>query len=148
MKKRISLFIAALGVAVIMLAGCQNSPLQPVAIEASDTCSFCNMAISEKRYAAEFIDEDGKTFKFDDIGCLANFVEKRNPAPIQATFVMDFERREWIKAEHAFYVRSAEFKTPMYGNIVALNDQSRAEEAVSKYHGSLLRFADIVKSGK
>jgi copper chaperone NosL len=131
-----------------MFASCQKHPLQPVAIEASDTCSFCNMAISEKRYAAEFIDNEGETFKFDDIGCMAKFIEqKRNPAPIQATFVMDFERREWIKAEDAFYVRSSEFKTPMSGHVVALNDQSRAQETVSKYHGSLLRFADLVKSG-
>jgi copper chaperone NosL len=148
MRKR-NRFIATCAIAVlVLLAGCQADPLQPVAIDANDTCSFCNMAISEKRYAAELIDADGKPFKFDDIGCMASFIEqKKNPAPVHAIFVMDFERREWIKAHDAFYVRSAEFHTPMSGHIVALNDQSRAQEAVSRYHGSLLRFADVVKSG-
>ena len=143
------MLITACGVAtLILLAGCQDHPLQPVAIEANDTCSFCKMAISEKRYAAEFIDGNGEAFKFDDIGCMANFIEqKRNPAPIKGIFVMDFERREWIEAESAFYVRSEEFQTPMSGHIVALNNQSSAQEAVSKYQGSLLRFGDFVKSG-
>jgi copper chaperone NosL len=136
-----------MGIAALMvLANCQKKPVEPVAIDADDMCSFCSMSISEKRYAAELIDNDGKIFKFDDLGCLAHFIEKKkNPAPIQATFVMDFERREWISAEQAFYVRSAEFQTPMYGGIVAFKDQSRAHEAISQYHGSLVEFADFVK---
>ena len=131
---------------LIMVASCQQSAVTPVAIEANDMCSFCRMSISETRYAAELIDDEGQAFKFDDIGCMANFIkQKRNNAPIRATFVMDYDRREWLAAESASFVRSTEFKTPMNGGIVAFKDRSDAEAAVAKYHSMLISFADITK---
>ena len=131
---------------LVLLAGCESKTLEPVSIEANDMCSFCRMSISEKRYAAELIDVDGEAFKFDDIGCMANFIkQKRNNASIRAAFVMDFERREWVEAGRAAYVRSSEFKTPMNGGIVAFKDQSSAQAAAAQYHGALLAFAEVTK---
>ena len=131
---------------LILLASCQTKTLEPVSIEASDMCSFCRMSISEKRYAAELIDVDGEVFKFDDIGCMANFIkQKRNNASIRGAFVMDFERREWLEAGRAAYVRSSEFKTPMNGGIVAFKDQSTAQAAAAQYRGNLLSFAEVTK---
>ena len=140
-------FILVCGIAaLVVVMGCQKGAVAPVAIEANDMCSFCRMSIAEKRYAAELIDNDGQAFKFDDIGCMANFIkQKRNNGSTAATFVMDFERREWLAAETASYVRSSEFKTPMNGGIVAFQDQSSAEAAVVKYHGTLLPFAEVTK---
>jgi hypothetical protein len=56
---------------------------------------------------------------------------------------MDFDSRQWIKADDAYYVRSPELTTPMNGGIVAFVDQSKAQEAVGKYHGTQLRSEDI-----
>src|SRR5690242_7074487 len=122
--KYLSAFIIGCGIAtLIVLAQCQRGATEPVAIHPNDMCTFCRMSISEKRYAAELIDEDGEVFKFDDIGCMANFIkQKRNKATVHACFVMDFDRREWLKAENAFYVRSSELRTPMNGGIVAFQD--------------------------
>jgi copper chaperone NosL len=142
-----TIFILACGIAVlVVLASCQERAGEPVAIEANDMCSFCRMSISEKRYAAELIDSDGRAFKFDDIGCLVNFIkQRRNNASIQATFVMDFDRLEWLQAEKVSYVRSSEFKTPMNGGIVAFKDQSSAQAAAAKYRGTMLAFAEVTK---
>lgn len=142
--KLLTVIILTCGIA--MLASCQKTAIEPVAIEANEMCSFCRMSISEKRYAAESIDNDGQAFKFDDIGCLANFIkQKKNDGQVHASFVMDFDRREWLKAENAFYVRSSELKTPMNGGIVAFDDRSSAAAAAGKYHGSLVSFAEITK---
>ncbi|HSE29987.1 MAG TPA: nitrous oxide reductase accessory protein NosL [Pyrinomonadaceae bacterium] len=140
-------FVVSCGLAtLVVLANCQKKTVEPVTLEASDMCSFCRMSISEKRYAAEVIDNEGQAFKFDDIGCMTNYIKlKKNNASIAATFVMDFDRREWLKAENAFYVRSSEFKTPMNGGIVAFSDQSPAQAAAAKYNGTTLRFADVTK---
>jgi copper chaperone NosL len=128
----------------IILAGCHKSGLEPVAIEPEDMCGFCKMAISEKRYAAEFIDIDGQPFKFDDIGCMVNFMKsKGNKQGIRAYFVMDFNDRNWLKADTAYYVRSSELKTPMGGGVVAFKDEAGAAEAAQKYRGTVLRFADL-----
>lgn len=143
--KYLSAFIIGCCIAtVIVLAQCQRSATGPVAIEANDMCSFCRMSISEKRYAAELIDEEGNVFKFDDIGCMANFI-KRNNAKVHAIFVMDFDRREWLKAENAFYVRSSELRTPMNGGIVAFKDQPGAAASIAKYHGAKLEYPEVTK---
>jgi copper chaperone NosL len=142
-----TVFMVACGIAaLVVVTSCQKGAVGPVAIEANDMCSYCRMTISEKRYAAELIDDDGQAFKFDDIGCMANFIkQKRNNALIRATFVMDFDSREWLEAERASYVRAAELRTPMTGGIVAFADPSRAQAAVAQYHGTLLPFAEVIK---
>ena len=105
------------------------------------------MAISEKRFAAEFITADGEAVKFDDLGCLLNHRRER---PIQyeiaAYFVVDFDSREWVKAEEAHYVRSPQFKTPMGAGIAAFKDRSRAEASAAELKGQLLRFAELTGS--
>ena len=123
---------------VLVLASCGNAKLEPVAIEESDMCNFCRMSISEKRYAAELIDKDGEVFKFDDIGCMANFIKQKKPE-VRASFVMDYDHREWLKGEEAFYVRSPQFKTPMSGGIAAFKDESKAK----LFQGTTLRFAEL-----
>lgn len=145
--KRLTAFLVVCGMTTLVgFASCQNKTIEPVAIEANDMCAFCRMSISEKRYAAELIDRDGEAFKFDDIGCLANFTkQKKNDGSIRATFVMDFERREWLKAEEAFYVRSSEFRTPMSGGIVAFKDEANAQAAAAKYLGTVLPFTELTK---
>ena len=142
-----TVFILVSGLAaLVVLTSCQKRAVEPIAVEANDMCSFCRMSISEKRYAAEVIDKEGQAFKFDDIGCMANFIkQKRNDASIQATFVMDFDRREWLEAEKASYVRSSEFKTPMNGGIVAFKDDSSAQVVAAKYHGQMLPFSEVTK---
>jgi copper chaperone NosL len=129
---------------LLLLVGCATSKFEPVALTPEDMCSYCKMAISEKRYAAELIDSEGQAFKFDDIGCLANFLKsKKNTSKVVAHFVMDFDERQWIKAEDAYYVRSSELATPMNGGIIAFKEQAKAKEAVDRYHGKLIRFEDL-----
>lgn len=134
-------------ISVLLLpAACQTTRIEPVALAPEDMCSYCRMAISEKQFAAEVLDSEDQAFKFDDIGCLVNFVEsKKNKAPIAAYFVMDFDKRDWIKAEEAYYVRTSEVTTPMNGGIIAFRTQSQAQQAVDKYQGKLLGWKDIMR---
>ena len=138
------LLVVALIFSVLVFADCQPRTIEPVAIAPEDMCSYCKMALSEKQYAAELIDSDGQAFKFDDIGCLLNFIKQRSINLSGASlFVMDFDQRQWIKADTAYYVRSPDVTTPMNGGIIAFKDQARAQEAAGKYHGKLLRFGDL-----
>jgi copper chaperone NosL len=145
MRNSFTLWAWCLVVGVAVLANCQKRVVEPVAIATEDMCSFCRMAVSEKQYAAESIDSDGKPFKFDDIGCMLNFI-KKGSASVSASsfFVMDFDQRQWVKADSAYYVRSADLTTPMNGGIIAFKDQAKAQEAVEKYHGKLLHFKELL----
>ncbi|HEX5083744.1 MAG TPA: nitrous oxide reductase accessory protein NosL [Blastocatellia bacterium] len=131
----------ALLLGALWLASCGAPKFEPVEIAAEDMCAFCKMAISEKQYAAEFLNQDGDAFKFDDIGCLANQLKTvQNRRNIAAFFIMDYDARQWVNAEQAYFVRSDGFRTPMSGRVVAFKDRSKAEEAAAKYHGRLLSF--------
>lgn len=139
------LFTLALILWLLTFLGCETSKLEPVALVPEDMCSYCRMAISDERYAAELINSEGQTFKFDDIGCLANFIQnKKSNTKTVAYFVMDFDERTWVKAEDAYYVRSAEVSTPMNGGVIAFQNRERAQQAVDKYDGQLLQLKDVL----
>lgn len=112
---------------LVFLIACSSTEIKPVPIENGDMCSFCRMAISEKQFASEIITDDERVLKFDDIGCLLRFRQKASdglrPAAI---FVSDYDSREWVTAEKAFFVKSKTVKTPMGSGIVAYADQSKA----------------------
>ena len=145
MRNNFTIWAWCLIVGVAVLADCQKRAVEPVAIATEDMCSYCKMAISERQYAAELIDRDGKPFKFDDIGCMLNFIKKGPPSVSASSFfVMDFDQRQWVKADSAYYVRSSELTTPMNGGIIAFNDLAKAQEAVGKYHGKLLHFKELL----
>jgi copper chaperone NosL len=131
-------------IALVCFSGCKTSSIEPVALEREDMCSYCKMAISEKQYAAEFIDNDGKVFKFDDIGCMVNFIQTKKVSNIAAYFVMDLDSKEWLKADNAFFVRAPDFYTPMGGNTAAFKDKARAQKAVEMYRGKLLSFKEVL----
>ncbi len=128
----------------LLLTACQQGLPQPVDITAEDMCRHCKMAISERRYAAEFLSKDGDPYKFDDIGCMVRYLETgQEKKDVVAYFVMDFHSQEWIDAEQAYFVKSSSLKTPMGGNIAAFKYMSGAEEATAAYGGKPLRFADL-----
>ena len=138
---------AALLLSALWLADCGKPKFEPVEIAAEDTCAFCKMAISEKQYAAEFLNRDGDVFKFDDIGCMANYiVEKKAWDSIAAYYVVDFDSKQWLKPEEASFVASPNFHTPMGGGMVAFKDRSRAEAAAAADQGRLISFTEALQS--
>jgi len=104
------------------------------------------MAISQKKYAAEFVDNDGTVFKFDDIGCMFRFIKQRSQRDkVEAWFVMDYRTQQWLAAENATYVKSASLPSPMGSGLIALAKPADAEEYSQKYQGRILTFDDLGK---
>lgn len=141
-------FCAALWIGALWMAGCGATKFEPVEIATEDMCALCKMAISEKQYAAEFINRDGDVFKFDDIGCMANYIAEKKVEDIAAYYVMDFDSKQWLKAEEANFVSSSKFHTPMGGGIVAFKDRSRAEAAAAANQGRQISFAEALGAGR
>jgi hypothetical protein len=59
---------------VLLLPGCDSGP-QPINF-GKDSCAECNMTIVDKRFGAEFVTGKGKVFKFDDVNCMVEFIER------------------------------------------------------------------------
>jgi copper chaperone NosL len=135
----------ALLLGALWMAGCGATKFEPVEIAAEDMCALCKMAISEKQYASEFLNRDGDAFKFDDIGCMANYVEKKIARDsIAAFYVVDFDSKQWLKAEEAVFVASPNFHTPMSGGMVAFKHRSRAEVVAVANQGRRISFAEAL----
>jgi copper chaperone NosL len=145
--RRHRLFVGFMRLCFFLLCiGCGNTELRPIEIMAEDMCSFCRMAISEKRFASELLALDGEVFKFDDIGCMLRFRKSHgHPESVVATFVLDYETRKWLKAEEAYFVKSKEFKTPMGGNVVAFKVGTDAAAAADRTQGVSLRYAALLE---
>src|SRR5262245_40430823 len=129
---------------VLFLANCHAPASRPVEIVAEDMCGYCRMAISERQYAAECVDKQGTAWKFDDIGCMTNYLGSRNGQNDELVcYVVDFDSRQWISASQAFFVRSIKYKTPMGGSVAAFGDKPRAERAASKLRGNVTSFVEL-----
>lgn len=128
----------------IFLAACAQKTADPVDIEPSDMCSYCKMAISEKRYAAEFIDKHGEVYKFDDLGCMNNFLQTKHLGKDGTSFfAIEYESKQWLPAQLASFVRSNQFKTPMSGGIVAIRERTRAEQLAQEAQGTVMTFPEV-----
>ena len=104
------------------------------------------MAISERRYAAEFLDRDGEAVKFDDVGCMLRYRRRMaDQGAIATAFVVDFNSGRWLEAAAAYYVRSPDLKTPMGSGLVAYADAASAANAAAAHHGEILRVADLLR---
>lgn len=121
---------------ILMLAvigGCSGeSGPQPID-EAVDVCASCNMSVSDGPFAAELVQKDGEVLKFDDIGCLAGYLDN-NDTDGEA-YVRDFHSKDWIRTDQAFFAES-DFHTPMDSGLVAFREESRLEEFIREEKGA------------
>jgi len=78
-------------------------------------CEQCKMALSDHRYSAQVIDDRGKPYYFDDIGCAILWLEGQPWRDKARVWVNDFKTTEWIEASRANWTYG-DPKTPMgYG---------------------------------
>jgi copper chaperone NosL len=105
---------------VVVTSGCASGPAQPVSIDTrNDSCAYCRMVVSDPRVAAQIVAPGEEAKVFDDIGCLRDYVAKRELARDAAVFVADHRTGEWVPARYAVYTVSTGRRTPMSSGIVA-----------------------------
>ena len=111
MNVRLSAWLLALA-----LGGCESAdtPVDPV--WGKEACGSCAMLVSDPTHAAQLGTSEGKRVFFDDVGCMAAFIQERGITPAKM-WVRDANGR-WIDARTAKYASGA--RTPMdYGYSVA-----------------------------
>lgn len=115
-----------------MLAGCAASNIEPVDIYPEDNCAQCRMVVSDERFASEIIDYHGEVYKFDDLNCLLKFRTKRSDVKIVATYLKDYETKQWIPYEKASIIETS-IETPMGSGKIAFADAEKAKAFKSQY---------------
>lgn len=80
-----------------------------------EACDNCGMLVSDPAHAAALVADDGKTFSFDDPGCLFEFVVKH---PAHYTHMWFSDGQRWYtEAEVGFSVGAS---TPMGSGLHAV----------------------------
>ena len=76
--------------------------------------SQCGMTITTNKHSAQAVSPDGKTWFFDDVGCLALWYKNIDFKEKAILWVYTNDTNEYIDARKAWYIRTAQ--TPMgYG---------------------------------
>lgn len=119
----------------VVLTGCAASRIEPEDIFPEDNCAQCRMVVSDEQFASEIIDEHGEAYKFDDINCMLKFRTKRNDVKIVATYLKDYETREWTPYERGTIVETS-IETPMGSGKVAFADAIKAREFQKQHPAS------------
>jgi len=95
----------------VVLTG--NIEKQPVEIfPHAYLCSMCKMEVNKKSFSAQVVDEGGKTWFFDDIGCMARWLNDRPLKKSDAVWVYTLDTNRWIDGRKALY--STVENTPMH----------------------------------
>ena len=75
---------------------------QPV-IWDKESCAECQMAVSERGYAAQLQTADGRVLDFDDPGCLASYLAKSAPE-VKAIYFHHLREDRWLPLAGAAFV--------------------------------------------
>jgi copper chaperone NosL len=111
----------ALPLLVVLIAGCAPDGLQPADLDTRhEACASCRMTVSDRRFASQIVAPGEETVFFDDLGCLAEYVEVRGPLPAGAVvYVADHRTRAWAPAGTAVFTRLPHVDTPMSSHLIA-----------------------------
>ena len=108
------LLVAVIGVSLSLN---QKPPDKPTKLLwDKETCFYCKMHISDKRYAAQIQTKAFKTLFFGDLGCLFLYRRDHNPE-VHAVYYRDEEN--WILEKDAVFIKQAE--SPMGFNLAAMS---------------------------
>jgi len=103
-----------------------------------DICERCKMIISEKEFAAQYRLSDGKTVKFDDIGCMIHFMDEQKPEHLESVYVTDYDSGEWVNIENGYFVHTENVITPMGYGILSLSNELTAQDLAARENGEYL----------
>lgn len=139
-------FLMLIILSLFVFSACGNKDIEPSKInEDTDKCDECNMAIGNNQFATQIISEDGKTYLFDDIGCMYKWIKENKKTKIAASFVRDYQTKEWIESEKATYVYDKTVKTPMAYNVISFTNKKDAEKYINEHQGKLLTYDKLQK---
>lgn len=144
LKGLVALGIVSLAPGVLSCKGKTATTPQPPPIRyGRSVCDFCGMIINEARYAAGAVLEDGTSRLFDDIGDMVLYFRAHPEEKPLAFFVHDYRTEQWIRAETAFYVVSAQILSPMGHGIAAFAQRPQAEAFALEKNGRVLDFSQV-----
>ncbi len=126
------------------LSACASGEAGPAVIDTrNDTCSFCRMAISDVRFAAQIVAPHEEPVFFDDIGCFASYVKAQHPREEAIAYVADHRTRQFVRAARATYTKVSGHETPMASRLIAHADAASRDADPDARGGAPQTLAEV-----
>ena len=138
---------ALAGLALGVLAAC-GQPGPRALGYGQEPCTHCHMILEDPRFAAQLVSSTGKTFPFDDVGCLTAYLAVGGPGtgPDARAWVNDFvDPGTTLRADSAVYLRSDTLRTPMSSHLAALRPGREADSVRAALGGTLLGWRELLR---
>ncbi|MGZ8558880.1 MAG: nitrous oxide reductase accessory protein NosL [Chitinophagaceae bacterium] len=132
--------VAIAMIVIFFIQSCSPSPL-PI-VYGKDGCEYCMMTIMDKRFAAEWVTETSKVYRFDDVHCLVAF--RKTDKSKGTAYINDYSGgSEMMKAEDLMYLQSEKIKSPMGGNVAAFKEQASLKKLMNENQGKQLTWNEV-----
>ena len=151
-KKKVNLninLILPLVFTSVLLKACQ--PKTEAFNYGKDNCHFCKMGILDPKYGCEIVTKKSKVFKFDDINCMAMFINSGGVEEndIAHKVVINFEKKnEFIDADKAVFWVSSTLRSPMGANAAAFISRDAAEKIITSKDGQFVNWETVIAKYK
>ncbi|MBK9477791.1 MAG: hypothetical protein KA450_08230 [Bacteroidia bacterium] len=139
-----SLLVSFLLIFNLLLVSCDRNPES--IIVGKDVCAFCKMTISDARFGAEVITKKGKIYKYDEIHCFINSIDKAqiDSATVDKLYFINFcLNHTLVPLEKSFFLASENLRSPMGGNIAVFLNQDSLLKTQQKIGGEKLTWEEI-----
>lgn len=129
---------------ILIFISCSTEP-QPL-VSGKDECNFCKMPVADIRYGAEIITVKGKLYKFDDIGCLNNFLKNGLSADekVKNILVVNYTNNQnFLDVHKAQFLISSNLHSPMNSGVAAFESQKQTEYFLKDFPGEILTWHQL-----
>lgn len=143
-KRRIIAAATVISVFSLLFSSCSVKP-EPIKY-GTDSCANCKMGISDLKFGSEIVTKKGKVYKFDDVGCMVQFLKKGTIAQndIAYSLVINYEKQhDLLDVNKASFVVSEEIRSPMNFNTAAFDGGEAANRYISEKKGKLSGWNEI-----
>jgi copper chaperone NosL len=125
------------------LSSCGSNGPEPIKLNV-DSCDFCKMSIADGKFGAEVITQKGRTYKFDDLGCMMNYCKENKNTVFSNYYVHDYTKNNTlIPAEKAYYLKGGSIVSPMQGNTMAFSSEKDAKQYAIKLKAIITNWVDL-----
>lgn len=121
-------------------AGC-GADGPPVVRYGAEECAHCRMIVNDDRFAAAVVLPTGEARKFDEVGCLIDFLKGQPDA--KGVWVRGYRTGAWHDARQAFFVHGPKLHTPMGSGLAAVPARADADALAAELGGRVLRFDEL-----
>lgn len=138
-----NLFLLTFVTLLLHLSACEPKPQE--INYGSDQCEYCRMMITEAEFGSQVLNQQGRSFKFDSVECMAAYdLTIDTPENIHSLWVPDFlNRDEWLEASSAIYLHSETLRSPMGLFLSAYRDHESAQSMKDEYGGQLVDYDQV-----